>query len=194
MVCDPTRQHLRSAASSIEGIISMELDQFKLERTTTSLKALSVDVALFTEFYNVSYLTGFTLFLENGPHPLSHGLCAALLTPGQVTLIADAPSDPATAGEWMGRCEVYEGYSYQAPHAPVASYVNTVVRACEQNLTQGGKVGIEMDFLPATLWERLRAIRPNITCINLPPELLLRVRTIKSPAKLEKLRAWARLA
>src|SRR5260221_4969425 len=117
MVCDPTRQHLRSAASSIEGIISMELDQFKLERTTTSLKALSVDVALFTEFYNVSYLTGFTLFLENGPHPLSHGLCAALLTPGQVTLISDAPCEPASSGQWMGPCQVYAGYRHQVRSA-----------------------------------------------------------------------------
>src|SRR5512133_867641 len=104
----------------------MELDQFKLKRTTASLMALGVDVALFTEFYNVSYLTGFSLFFENGPHPLSHGLCAALLIPGQVTLVADGPSDPAQAGEWAGTCEVYEGYSYQAPHAPTASYLITV--------------------------------------------------------------------
>lgn len=172
----------------------MELDQFKLERTTERLKALGVEVALFTEFYNVSYLTGFTLFFENGPHPLSHGLCAALLMPRQVTLVADAPSNPAKTVHWSGSCEVYEGYSYHAPHTPLASYLDAVMRVCKQNVPERGVVGVEMDFLPAALWERLRAARPNVAWFNLPAELMLEVRAVKSHLELEKLRACARLA
>ena len=172
----------------------MELDLFKLTRTQAALRALGVDVALFTEFYNVSYLTGFTKFLENGPHPLTHGLAAALLAPNQLTLIVDAQAEPVTVANWTGVTAFYQGYSFHAPNVPPRAFVESVLKVAGRDLPQRGKVGVEMEFIPAAIMEQLRMLRPQIAWVPLPVELMLAVRAVKSDAEIERLRACARLA
>jgi len=172
----------------------VELDLYKLERTKAALKAFSVEMALFTEFYSVSYLTGFTQFLENGPHPLTHGLAAALFASNQVTLTVDAQAEPVMVDGWTGVTEFFEGYSFHAPNVPPRSYVEAVTRVLARELPQQGKVGVEMEFIPAAILDQLRALRPNVNFVALPIELMLQVRAVKSAAEIERIRACARLA
>ena len=172
----------------------MELDLFKLERTVEALKEHSVDVALFGDFYNVSYLTGYTTFFENGPSPFTRGMAAALLTPRQVTLVAEGEAPPVRAGEWSGVTESYEGYNFRAPTAPPGSFLDALERVVRRDVPQQGEVGVELAYLPAAAWERIRTLRPKVTWVDLPVDLMLRVRAVKSPAELERLRACARLA
>ncbi|MCC7447881.1 MAG: aminopeptidase P family protein, partial [Anaerolineae bacterium] len=171
----------------------MELDRFKLERTCDALKKLDVDVALFSDFYNVSYLTGYTIFNENGPSPFTRGAASVIFAPQHVTLIAEGAAESVTEQGWTSVTEPYEGYNLRAPTAPPASYITAIVNAAGRILPQQGKVGVEMAYLPAAAWVKLQELRPNVTWIDLPPELLLLVRAVKSPNEIERLRACARL-
>jgi Xaa-Pro aminopeptidase len=172
----------------------MELDVFKLERTRAALQAIGVEVALFSDFYNVSYLTGYTTFFENGPSPFTRGFAAALFAPQQVTLIAEGASGTMRAGEWTGHGESFEGYGYRAPLGPPKSLIDAVAHAAARELPQRGRVGVEYAYLPAAIWLRLIELRPEVTWIELPAELMLQVRAVKSPAELGHLRVCAKLA
>lgn len=168
----------------------MQLDTYKLERTRA---ALGVDVAIFADFYNVSYLTGYTAFFENGPSPFTRGTAAAIFTAEQVVLVAEGPGDPAEAGGWSGVPVHYVGYAYQAGPHPVTNFVNALARAADV-LPQSGRIGVEKGYLPVSAWERLQDLRPNVEWVDLPPALMLDVRAIKGPAEMERIRACARLA
>jgi Xaa-Pro aminopeptidase len=172
----------------------MELDVFKLERTKEALRKLGLELALFSDFYNVSYLTGYTMFFENGPNPFTRGVAAALLAPGQVTLLAEAQEQSLAEDGWMGVTESFEGYGYQAPSAPAAAFIEALAQVMERELPPQARVGVEKTYLPAAAWERLQAVRPGVTWVDLPAGLMPAVRAVKSSAELERLRACAQLA
>jgi Xaa-Pro dipeptidase len=171
----------------------MQLDAFKLERTRSALSRIDVDCALFTDFYNVSYLTGYTQFFENGPSPFTRGAAACLLTPGKAALIAEVPEEEVNADGWVGHSIFYEGYNFRANTPPMDHFVQAVVETAARELPQRGRVGIEKDFLPASVYERLQAIRPNVEWVALPYMLMMNVRAVKSLSEIMKLRDCARL-
>jgi Xaa-Pro dipeptidase len=172
----------------------MELDIFKLERTREAISSLGLECALFCDFYNVSYLTGYTVFFENGPSPFTRGAAAALFTPARVTLAAEAPSTTDTIDGWTGETIYYEGYGYRAGAPASENFINAVVTLMEREAPHQGRIGVEKEYLPAAAWERIQAARPDVIWVELPPALMLDVRAIKSPAELQKIRACARLA
>jgi len=172
----------------------MELDPFKLQRTQEALATLGLDHALFTDFYNVSYLTGYTQFFENGPSPFTRGAAAAFFAPQTVWLVAEGlPIEEMSIEGWQGRSLPFQGYGYDRPTPPLENYVQAVLEAAQALLPNKGKVGIEAAHLPLSLYEPLQALRPNLQWVPLDPQVLLNVRAIKSPTELEKLRVCARL-
>jgi Xaa-Pro dipeptidase len=166
----------------------VELDVFKLERTQAALKKLGLDIALFSEFYNVSYLTGYTMFMENGPSPFTRGSAAALVAPNHVTLIMEGGGHVEEAGDWSSAVEGYEGYSFHAPTAPPGSYIDAIGKVIQREAPQRSKIGVEMAYLPAGVFDRLCAIRPDLTWVDLPPAMMLMVRAVKSHDEIEKIR------
>ncbi len=171
----------------------MNLDSFKLERTRSALKGIGLECALFTDFYNVSYLTGYTQFFEHGPSPFTRGAAAALFAPETVTLIAEVPEVEVTAEEWTGHSVHYEGYNFKATTPPMDHFVQAIIEAVAQQFPKTGKVGIEKDFLPLSAMERLKEIRPNVEWVAIPYMLMMKVRAVKSPDEIAKLRDCARL-
>lgn len=172
----------------------MELDTFKLERTGEALQQLGLQRALFFDFYNVSYLTGYTFFFENGPSPFTRGTAAAIFTPGHISLVAEAPEASLSAEGWTGTVYAYEGYGYRVSLPAAEHFLNALARAVEAHLPTHGKIGIEKAYLSAQAWEKLQALRPDVTWVDLAPEVMFQVRAIKSSAELAKLRVCARLA
>jgi Xaa-Pro dipeptidase len=171
----------------------MQLDAFKLARTQSALRQIGVDCALFTDFYNVSYLTGYTQFFENGPSPFTRGAAACLLTPDKVTLIAEVPDEEVSADGWVGHSIFYQGYNFKATTPPMDHFVQAIADAAEKELPHQGCVAIEKDFLPASVYERLQDIRPNLEWVALPYMLMMNVRAVKSLSEILKLRDCARL-
>jgi Xaa-Pro aminopeptidase len=172
----------------------MELDQFKLERTHDALSRIGLECALFSDFYNISYLTGLTTFFENGPSPFSRGTAAALFLPGRVALVAEGPAETAQVGEWAGFCSPFQGYNFEATTPPLDNFVRSLAVTVAQEAPSSGKIGLEKNFLPAAAFEQLQAIRPHVEWVELPYDLMMNVRAVKSPAELERLRSCARLA
>lgn len=172
----------------------MELDAFKLERTGEALQSLGLQRALFFDFYNVSYLTGYTLFLENGPSPFTRGTAAAIFAPGHIALVAEVPEVALSAEGWTGTAYAYEGYGYRDSLPASDHFLNALARAVEAHMLTHGKIGIEKAYLSVQAWEKLQALRPNINWVDLPPEVMLQARAVKSPAELTRLRGCARLA
>ena len=171
----------------------MNLDSFKLERTKAALKPIDLECALFTDFYNVSYLTGYTQFFEHGPSPFTRGAAACLFTPEHVTLIAEGPEVEVSAGGWEGSSVHYAGYNFKATTPPMDHFVQAIIAAVAQQFPKTGKVGIEKDFLPLSVMERLKEIRPNLEWVALPYMLMMNVRAVKSPDEIVKLRDCAQL-
>jgi Xaa-Pro dipeptidase len=171
----------------------MQLDAFKLERTQSALQQMGLETALFTDFYNVSYLTGYTQFFENGPSPFTRGAAACLFAPRNVTLIAEVPEEEVNANGWAGRGVFYQGYNFKATTPPMDHFVQAVVEAAVQELPIKGRVGIEKDFLSISVYERLLDVRPHLEWVALPSSLMMNVRAVKSLGEILKLRDCARL-
>ena len=172
----------------------MELDLFKLERTQAALQNLGLDCAIFHDFYNVSYLTGYTYFFENGPSPFTRGNAAVLLLPNHLTLIAEGGETSAENGNWTGNSVGFEGYNFKATTPPMDNFADATVQVFYDMAPSSGKIGYEPNFIPAVALERLQAVRPNLTWVPIPYMTMMNVRAIKSSAEIEKIQACARLA
>jgi Xaa-Pro aminopeptidase len=88
----------------------------------------------------------------------------------------------------------YEGYSYRASPPASEHFLDALVRAVSQYLPGRGKIGVEKAYLSAQAWETLQTHCPDVTWVDLPFNLMLEVRAVKSPGELEKLRLCAQLA
>ncbi len=172
----------------------MRFDQFKTMRTQAALSGMGLECALFSDYYNVSYLTGYTSFLENGPSPFTRSMALAVFTPGKISLLAEDQAEPVIQEGWTADTEFVQGYGAHWPDAYPGSMLAALDKALSQDLPHTGKVGIEKTTLPVFVWERLLAQRPNIEWVDLPQSLMLEVRAVKSLAELDLLRACARLS
>ncbi len=171
----------------------MQLDSFKLERTKSALGQIGLECALFADYYNVSYLTGYTQFFENGPSPFTRGAAATLFTPEKVALIAEVAEVEVNTSGWVGSSIYYQGYNFKATTPPMDHFVQVVAEAVARQFPEKGKVGVEKDFLPVSVYERLQEIRPNLEWVALPYALMMNVRAVKSPDEISRLRDCARL-
>ena len=172
----------------------MELDVFKLERTRDALARFGLESALFSDFYNVSYLTGYTTFFENGPSPFTRETAAALVVPGRVVLVAERPEDTVEAGEWTGAAVYFQGYNFKATTPPLDHFTEKLVEVVKREAPTSGRIGVEKNFLPAAAFEAVQATRPNVEWVEMPYDLMMHVRAVKSPAEIDRLNACARLA
>ncbi len=172
----------------------MKIDSFKFDRTQKALASLDLDCAIFSDFYNVSYLTGYTSFFENGPSPFTEGRAAALFLPNEVILIAEGAKGSLEQNGWTLRGESFIGYSYELTTPPLENFHNELMTVLNKHLSSMKRVGIETTSLSAKTFEVLRTSYPKITFVDLPYMLMREVRAVKSPDELATLMTCARLA
>lgn len=172
----------------------LRIDPFKYERTRQALKELGLECALFTDFYNVSYLTGYRFFFENGPSPFTENRAAALFIPDEVVLIAEGAEETLEADGWTLRGQSFTGYSYVQGNLPLEAFRAAVLAAIEQSGIRRGRIGCERSTLPAAVEEALRTNYPELTWVDLPYMTMRMVRAVKSAAEIAMLTACAQLA
>lgn len=172
----------------------LKIDVFKYERTRQALGELGLECALFTDFYNVSYLTGYTTFFENGPSPFTEGRAAALFLPGEVVLIAEGAGGTVEQAGWTLHGESFTGYSYTQGAPPLHNFCNAVLTAVSRYAPARGPIGCELTTLPAQIYTGLRDLRPDLTWVDLPHMTMRLVRAVKSEVEIAALEACARLA
>ncbi len=171
----------------------LRLDPFALDRTWQALSRAGLSGALFTDYYNVSYLTGYTMFLENGPSPFTRGAATVLMLPNEVHLVAEGPADEAQRANWSGTATGYPGYSAVGAITGVSEFVNATLAMLRQRLPASGRFGLEPAHLPAAIYRPLTE-GTSRTWVDLSPQLMLQVRAVKSDEELARIGAACRLA
>jgi len=172
----------------------MHIDTFKFERTQRALAAQNLECALFTDFYNVSYLTGYSTFFENGPSPFTEGRAAALFLPDEVILIAEGASGQIQEGNWILHGRPFSGYSYTLTAPPLDNFHDALMSVLNAYAPSIKRLGLETNTLSAKTFEVLRSTYPNTDLVDLPYMLMRTVRAVKSPSEIESLMTCARLA
>lgn len=171
----------------------MRLDPFALDRTWRALTQAGLTGALFTDYYNVSYLTGYTTFLENGPSPFTRGAAAVLLLPDEAHLVAEVPAAEVRRENWTGTATGYPGYSATGAITGVREFVDATLAMLRQRLPASGRFGLELAHLPAAIHGPLTESASR-TWVDLDPQLMLQVRAVKSEEELARIAAAGRLA
>jgi len=171
----------------------MRLDSFKLNRALETLHHAGLDGALFTDYYNVSYLTGYTMFLENGPSPFTRGAAAVLLLPNEIHLVAESPHESVQADDWSGTVVPYVGYSAEGSITGTREFLSTTLGMLHDHLPASGHFGYELSHLPAAIYAPLSA-ETSRSWLDLPSQMMLQVRAVKSADELRRLQTAAHLA
>lgn len=171
----------------------LRLDPFALDRTWQALTQAGLTGALFTDYYNVSYLTGYTVFLENGPSPFTRGAAAVLLLPNEVHLVAEGPAAEVRRANWTGTATGYAGYSATGSITGVSEFVSATLAMLRQRLPASGRFGFELAHLPAAIHGPLVGGTAR-TWVDLPPRLMLQARAVKSEDEIARIGAACRLA
>ncbi len=172
----------------------MKLDTFKFDRTKAMLKTLGLECALFTNFYNVSYLTGYTTFFENGPSPFTEGRAATLFLPDKVILIAEGADGTLEQDGWTLSGESFDGYSYILGTPPLQNFHDAVLRVMKRHAPATRKIGYEATTLATVTAQQLYADYPNLEWVDLPYMSIREVRAVKSDDEIATLMACAKIA
>jgi Xaa-Pro dipeptidase len=164
-----------------------------LERARQLLAESGVDAIVASSVANIYYLSGFLAFdVAMDPQVSSFavlprdpdGELAITVAVGALAQLRDFPS-------WATRVVPFGDFfiSGMPPTStpPVADAVSALADALEQGSLGGGRVGFELESLPAAVLERIRTALPSVQVVD-ASSLLRRLRSRKTPLEVERLR------
>ncbi len=153
--------------------------QSRVERLTELMQAAELDGIVLSEPASIYYFSGATGF-GSWRRPL-----LVIGADGAPTLIMPAlEHDMARTMTWMD--DVREWVEHEHPTLPTDG-LSALVSVIEERGWTRGRIGVELELLPAALVERLRAALPMVSFVEagcLPAQL----RLIKEPIELEFMR------
>jgi Xaa-Pro dipeptidase len=132
---------------------------------------------------NTAYLGG---FLVPSMRIIRGRLVMCVVTPSDTCqVVADMEESYTRASTALARVRAYN------------EFTETPMRALADELRQmglaGGRVGLEMDFIPAEAFQELVALLPATKFVDAGP-FFLKMRAVKTPAEIEILRTLGRAA
>ena len=130
----------------------------RLDKLSDALREEHIHHAILTSHASIRYLTGFIPSIETGPSPFAPLVGALLILKGEqpVLLLADMESCEGVDPEVS--CETFTSYTFEAPSYPMLALTQKIIarfRALPKSV-----VGIEGDFFPYSLQEKLRVECP----------------------------------
>lgn len=145
-----------------------------------ALGACGCDVIVASDPFTVAWLTGFAPDVVSGPSPFAASPVAVVGADGRRVLVVSSDEEPPTAATgWEVRS--YEGFTV-GPLDPHGGQ-----RAVLADLRVGGRVAVEPHALPSSLASVLPAGTADAS------GTLRRLRAVKAPAEVERIRAAIRL-
>lgn len=150
------------------------------------LRSRSMEAMLLSSPFNITWLTGYSSSIQTGPSPFEGGPALGWFRDGTLTLVVnDWEAGPASATGVQ--VQSYLGFSIDEPLLCSKRQAQALSKLLKSNDSLKGKVGVEMDTLPATLFTVLQEALPNAIFTPLDKELEP-LRAVKTPLEIEKIR------
>lgn len=145
-----------------------------------------IDALLCLKPQNSFYLSGFN------PIIYSHPVVAILPRHGEPVMLVHAMRDDhARASAWAAEIRLYGTWSTKVTMGP--DWLAALHTILEQHGVAGGTLGVEFDFLPVDVMQRLQQHLPVARFTDASP-LLTETRSVKDPDEVEQVRIAARMA
>jgi Xaa-Pro dipeptidase len=179
---------------------------FDSTRASALMDEQGIDLVLANSPANVGYLADYAPYINNG-HPFLLDGTEDRWTGNMVGVPREEEKEAFFVGisfeetladyldfwirdrRYWGTRFVYQGRAEQ--HAYHEDLVDTVVEAIRDRGLADGTIAVEMGFLPVDRYLRLREFLPGATFVDAAP-LLWRLRLIKSPDEIRRIRKVAR--
>ena len=163
------------------------MNTYSQERLEDFRKQHALVALLLSNPHSLTWLTGYAPPIQTGPSPFEGGPALAWVAGGQVTLVlSDAEAGAAKA--CGAAVQEYTSYTIEAPIAGLLNQAEALVKLLAAFGSLKGSIGVETNQLPALLQEKLREALPLASFQPLDG-LLDRLRAVKSPPELERLRS-----
>jgi len=159
------------------------MNQTSLERLLVFLKKEHLSAVLLSNMNSLTWLTGYAPPIETGPSPFEGGPALAWYCEGEVTLLM---SDMEAGSAKAHQVEVldYTGYTIEAPLAGYSNQAVGLTRLLNKSSSLHGKVGVEMDTLPASLFPVVQKALPNVMLVPLDGKIES-LRAVKSAGEID---------
>jgi Xaa-Pro aminopeptidase len=167
--------------------MELVVNQQNLDFLQDYLRAQGLSAALLSSPFTVAWLTGYAPPVLSGPSPFEGSPVLAWWCDGHLTLVtsdAEANAARATGAEVRD----YVAYTIEEPIAGFRGQASTLLEVLKGTAGVRGKIGIEMDFLPASLFDPVQSALPHVAPEPLDHRLDA-LRAVKSPEEIRKLRA-----
>lgn len=167
----------------------------KTYKIRSLMTEFQVDVVLAQSPENFAYVSGFASHQHTvSRHP--QFACAMVLPQGQTTLIGMDFETPSFVGDdvdivsfttWVGNrtLEQLKDVHFKKEMVSLLDQLDTLVQ--KYDLTQA-RLGVELDYLPVTFFEQMKARWPKASFVNVSP-LFLKARIIKEEDEIEWFKA-----
>lgn len=162
-----------------------------LERLRDYCQSHGLAAVLLSSPFNLTWLTGYAPPIQTGPSPFEGGPALAWWRDRELTLIvSDAEAGAARAAD--ANVRDYVGYSIDRPLTCVERQAAALRDVLKAHAALTGKVGVEMNCLPAALAPAARDTLPAATLQPIDGQLDP-LRAVKSPDEIARIRAALRL-
>ena len=163
-----------------------------LEKLDGYLKSRSLEAALLSNPFTITWLTGYAPSIQTGLSPFEGGPALGWYHQGELTLLLnDWEAGPADATGV--NVHSYLGYSVEEPLACTQRMATALGDMLKSYSGLRGSIGVEMNQLPAALYVSLQAALSDANLVNLDTQLDP-LRAVKTAAEIEKIKAALRLS
>jgi Xaa-Pro aminopeptidase len=147
--------------------------------------------ALLSNPATLTWLTGYAPPIQTGPNPFEGGPALGWHRDGSLTLVLSDMESGAARLQGVEALE-YVAYTIDAPVAGFANQAAALKGALAGAAGLKGKLGVELNTLPAAFLELLRDALPGMSLSPMDGQLDL-LRAVKSSEELERIRAALKL-
>lgn len=167
----------------------------RIEKLAAIKSAKKVDVFLITSLATLKYLTGYFFYFEHGLSPFQ--LLPAALVVGaeqEATLVlADNETQQSAFIDPSIPIKTYESYVYEKPIDHTTQFMLQLGEAFKQAGIKRGRLGVELNALPASLLLFLTAQYPGVELVDITAEIT-HLRIIKDEDEIASIRRAANLS
>jgi Xaa-Pro dipeptidase len=135
----------------------------------------------------ITWITGYAPPIQTGPNPFEGGPALGWWRAGQLTLVLS--DSEAGAARTLGiEVREYAGYSIECPPSGFQNQAAGLKDVLREAGSVVGRVGVEFNFLPASLMASLEDLLSSAALVPLD-SCLSPLRAVKTPQEVERIRA-----
>ncbi|MDR0792931.1 MAG: Xaa-Pro peptidase family protein [Chitinophagaceae bacterium] len=168
----------------------------RIDKLAAIKRAKNIDAFLITSLASLKYLSGYFFYFEYGISPF-HLLPAALVVADKkqngMLVLADNEMQQSANIDSSIAIKPYESYVYKKPIAYTEQFIFQLHQAFKEAKIKKGRLGVELNALPASVLLWLNAQYPEIEPVDIAPEIT-ELRIIKDEDEIECIQQAAHLS